>query len=119
VTDGDQDVEGNVAIQVVGWWRTQTKCQVATSVKLRHAPPVSSLDQSRRRGVIQISEAISYDPSNCVMTFVSGHVESSLSEFLDEWASVRRLVVIARESECFLSQLELDFCCWAYLWFTL
>lgn len=103
---GDKDVEDQVAIEVIGWWHAGSSCRVATSVRLRHAPPVSAdLRKSKSRGeVLRITPKLYYNTSTHVVTFVSESTDSCVTAFLAGWTSVRRLIVIARESESCLMQ---------------
>ncbi|CUA66800.1 hypothetical protein RSOLAG22IIIB_00248 [Rhizoctonia solani] len=95
--DKDKDVEDQVAIEVIGWWNPTASCQVATSVRLKHAPPVSSANTKSRGGVLRITPRLYYNTLTHVVTFVSESVEGCVSSFLAGWTSVRRLIVIARE----------------------
>ncbi|CAE6459018.1 unnamed protein product [Rhizoctonia solani] len=95
--DKDKDVEDQVAIEVIGWWNPTASCQVATSVRLKHAPPVSSAKTKSRGGVLRITPRLYYNTLTHVVTFVSESVEGCVSAFLAGWTSVRRLIVIARE----------------------
>jgi hypothetical protein len=101
---GDQDVEDNVAVEVIGWWQadSQSQCRVATSIRLKRAPPVSAdLRKKSRSGgeVLRITSKLYYNASTHVVTFISESVDACVSAFLVEWTSVRRLIVIAREGE--------------------
>ncbi|CAE6452612.1 unnamed protein product [Rhizoctonia solani] len=95
--DKDKDVEEQVAIEVIGWWNPGASCQVATSVRLKHAPPVSSAKTKSRGGVLRITPRLYYNTLTHVVTFVSESVEGCVGAFLAGWTSVRRLIVIARE----------------------
>ncbi|KAG8699220.1 mediator complex subunit [Ceratobasidium sp. 395] len=101
-TVGDQDVEDNVAIEVIGWWQanSQSQCRVATSVRLKRAPPVSAdlRKKNKTRGeVLRITSKLYYNTSTHVVTFISESVDACVTAFLVEWTSVRRLIIIARE----------------------
>ncbi|CAE7084845.1 unnamed protein product [Rhizoctonia solani] len=95
--DKVKDVEDQVAIEVIGWWNPMSSCQVATSVRLKHAPPVSSTKTKSRGGVLRITPRLYYNTLTHVVTFLSESVEGCVSSFLAGWTSVRRLIVIARE----------------------
>ncbi|EUC64205.1 Med14-domain protein [Rhizoctonia solani AG-3 Rhs1AP] len=97
--DKDKDVEDHVAIEVIGWWNPggASSCQIATSVRLKHAPPVSSTKTKSRGGVLRITPRLYYNTLTHVVTFVSESVDGCVSSFLAGWTSVRRLIVIARE----------------------
>ncbi|QRV93932.1 mediator complex subunit Med14 [Ceratobasidium sp. AG-Ba] len=99
---GDQDVEDNVAVEVIGWWQAdlQSQCRVATSVRLKRAPPVSSDLRKRsksRSEVLRITPTLYYNTSTHVVSFISESVDACVTAFLVEWTSVRRLIIIARE----------------------
>lgn len=99
---GDQDVEDNVAVEVIGWWQAnlQSQCRVATSVRLKRAPPVSSdlRKKSENRGeVLRITPTLYYNTRTHVVTFISENIDACITAFLVEWTSVRRLIIIARE----------------------
>ncbi|KAG9124238.1 mediator complex subunit [Ceratobasidium sp. 392] len=99
---GDQDVEDNVAVEVIGWWQagSQSHCRVATSVRLKRAPPVSAdlHKKNKSRGeVLRITSKLYYNTSTHVVTFISESVDACVTAFLVEWTSVRRLIIIARE----------------------
>ena len=49
--------------------------------------------------VIRPSKRIIYDTREAVVTFLSEDVDKCVDEFLEEWARVSKMVVIARESE--------------------
>ena len=80
----------------LNWW-CERKAQVVTCVKLKYVQqPVG-----KRAGgaIIRPSKRIIYDTSQAVVTFVSEDVTKCVTEFLQEWAKVSKMVVIARESE--------------------
>jgi mediator of RNA polymerase II transcription subunit 14 len=47
--------------------------------------------------VIRPSKRIIYDTTEAVVSFVSENVNTCVDEFLEEWARVSKMVVIARE----------------------
>lgn len=47
--------------------------------------------------VIRPSKRIVYDTRDAVVSFLSESVDSCVDEFLEEWAKVSKIVVIARE----------------------
>lgn len=49
--------------------------------------------------VIRPSKRIIYDTREAVVSFLSENVNTCVNEFLDEWARVSKMVVIAREGE--------------------
>ena len=58
--------------------------------------------------VIRPSKRIIYDTTEAVVSFVSENVNTCVDEFLEEWARVSKMVVIAREGASFFSHLPLD-----------
>jgi hypothetical protein len=48
--------------------------------------------------VIRPSKRIIYDTTEAVVSFLSENVNTCVDEFLEEWARVSKMVVIARES---------------------
>lgn len=50
--------------------------------------------------VIRPSKRIIYDTTEAVVSFLSENVNTCVDEFLEEWARVSKMVVIAREGEC-------------------
>ncbi|KAG8747021.1 mediator complex subunit [Ceratobasidium sp. 414] len=99
---GDQDVEDNVAVEVIGWWQagSQSHCRVATSVRLKRAPPVSADLRTKNKSqgeVLRITSKLYYNTSTHVVTFISESVDACVAAFLMEWTSVQRLIIIARE----------------------
>lgn len=48
--------------------------------------------------VIRPSKRIIYDTTEAVVSFLSQNVNTCVDEFLEEWARVSKMVVIARES---------------------
>lgn len=51
--------------------------------------------------VIRPSKRIIYDTTEAVVSFLSENVNTCVDEFLEEWARVSKMVVIAREGELF------------------
>lgn len=51
--------------------------------------------------VIRPSKRIIYDTREAIVTFLSEDVDKCVDEFLEEWARVSKMVVIARESTFF------------------
>jgi len=49
------------------------------------------------RSVIRPSKRIVYDTKEAVVSFLSENVNTCVDEFLEEWARVSKMVVIARE----------------------
>ena len=51
--------------------------------------------------VIRPSKRIIYDSTEAIVSFLSENVNTGVDEFLEEWARVSKMVVIAREGVCF------------------
>ena len=49
--------------------------------------------------IIRPSKRIIYDTTEAVVSFLSEDVDTCVDEFLEEWARVSKMVVIAREGE--------------------
>ena len=49
------------------------------------------------QGVLQPSRCIVYDVHKALVCFLSDEVEGCMDEFKEEWESVSKIVVIARE----------------------
>lgn len=47
--------------------------------------------------IIRPSKRIIYDTTEAVVSFLSEDVDTCVAEFLEEWARVSKMVVIARE----------------------
>jgi hypothetical protein len=56
--------------------------------------------------IIRPSKRIIYDTTEAVVSFLSEDVDTCVDEFLEEWARVSKMVVIAREGQFFLFPLE-------------
>ena len=41
-----------------------------------------------------------FDSTTSVVRFLSDNVDNCVQEFMDEWAKVSKVVIIAREGEC-------------------
>ena len=86
----------NIRVIPLNWW-SERKAQVVTCVKLKYVQqPVG-----KRAGgsIIRPSKRIIYDAREAVVTFPSEDVDKCVDEFLEEWAKVSKMVVIARESK--------------------
>ncbi|KAJ3519849.1 hypothetical protein NM688_g9242 [Phlebia brevispora] len=84
----------NIRVIPLNWW-SERKQQVATCVKLKYVQqPVG-----KRAGgaIIRPSKRIIYDTREAVVTFLAEDVDKCVDEFLEEWAKVSKMVVIARE----------------------
>jgi mediator of RNA polymerase II transcription subunit 14 len=53
--------------------------------------------------VIRPSKRIIYDTTEAVVSFLSENVNTCVDEFLEEWARVSKMVVIAREGNIYTS----------------
>jgi mediator of RNA polymerase II transcription subunit 14 len=53
--------------------------------------------------IIRPSKRIIYDTTEAVVSFLSENVDTCVDEFLEEWARVSKMVVIAREGNCSIS----------------
>lgn len=85
----------NIRVIPLNWWADQ-KVQVVTCVKLKYVQqPVGK--RAGSGAVIRPSKRIIYDTREALVTFVSEDVDKCVDEFLEEWARVSKMVVIARE----------------------
>ena len=75
--------------------------QVVTCVKLKYVQQPVGRRARLGKGVIRPSKRIVYDANEAVVCFLSEKVEGCVDEFLEEWASVSKIVVIAREGASF------------------
>lgn len=81
--------------------------QVVTCVKLKYVQqPVGK--RAGSGAVIRPSKRIIYDTREAVVTFLSEDVDKCVDEFLEEWARVSKMVVIAREGRCRISSVTLS-----------
>ena len=75
---------------------TNRTSKVVTCVKLKYVQqPVGK--RAGNSPVIRPSKRIMYDATEAVVSFLSEDVEKCVDEFLEEWAKVSKMVVIARE----------------------
>jgi mediator of RNA polymerase II transcription subunit 14 len=90
----------NIRVTPTNWWSTpRRRPQVVTSVKLKYVqPPLGKRAQSGA-AVVRMSRRIVYDADQAVVSFLSEDVDSCVDEFLEEWAKVSKMVVIAREGK--------------------
>lgn len=87
----------NIRVIPLNWWSEQ-KAQVVTCVKLKYVQqPVGK--RAGGSAVIRPSNRIIYDTREAVVNFLSEDVDKCVDEFLEEWARVSKMVVIAREGE--------------------
>jgi len=88
----------NIRVIPLNWW-SEKKVQVVTCVKLKYVQqPIGK--KARTSNVIRPSKAIIYDTTEAVVSFLSEDVDKCVDEFLEEWANVSKMVVIAREGMC-------------------
>ena len=57
--------------------------------------------------VIRPSKRIIYDTTQAVVSFLSENVNTCVDEFLEEWARVSKMVVIAREGSYLFCHISL------------
>ncbi|KAL4077046.1 mediator complex subunit MED14-domain-containing protein [Scleroderma yunnanense] len=88
----------NIRVIPLNWW-SDKKAQVVTCVKLKYVQqPVGKRAAARASSnVIRPSKRIIYDATEAVVSFLSENVDTCVDEFLEEWARVSKMVVIARE----------------------
>ena len=80
-----------------------------TCVKLKYVQqPVGKRAAAGRSSsdIIRPSKRIIYDATEAVVSFLSEQVDTCVDEFLEEWARVSKMVVIAREGETLGRVLE-------------
>lgn len=89
----------NIRVIPLNWW-SDKKAQVVTCVKLKYVQqPVGKRAAAGCSGknIIRPSKRIIYDAVEAVVSFLSEEVDTCVDEFLEEWARVSKMVVIARE----------------------
>ncbi|KAG2126062.1 mediator complex subunit MED14-domain-containing protein [Suillus clintonianus] len=89
----------NIRVIPLNWW-SDKKAQVVTCVKLKYVQqPVGkrAAAGSSGKNIIRPSKRIIYDAAEAVVSFLSEEVDTCVDEFLEEWARVSKMVVIARE----------------------
>jgi mediator of RNA polymerase II transcription subunit 14 len=69
--------------------------QVVTCVKLKYVQ--QPMGKRAGANIIRPSKRIIYDTTEAVVSFLSEDVDTCVNEFLEEWARVSKMVVIARE----------------------
>ncbi|KAI5116984.1 hypothetical protein M0805_001593 [Coniferiporia weirii] len=85
----------NIRVIPLNWWSNR-KSQVVTCVKLKYVQqPVGK--RAGTSTVIRPSKRIIYDAREAIVSFLSENVDTCVNEFLEEWAKVSKMVVIARE----------------------
>ncbi|KAG6862349.1 hypothetical protein C0995_016047 [Termitomyces sp. Mi166 len=85
----------NIRVIPLNWW-SEKNAQVVTSVKLKYVQQPMGKTAGTST-VIRPSKRIIYDTTQAVVSFLSENVNTCVDEFLEEWARVSKMVVIARE----------------------
>jgi len=84
----------NIRVIPLNWWSNK-KAQVVTCVKLKYVQ--QPMGKRAGANIIRPSKRIIYDTTEAVVSFLSEDVDTCVDEFLEEWARVSKMVVIARE----------------------
>ena len=85
----------NIRVIPLNWW-SGDDAKVVTCVKLKYVQqPIGK--RASGSTVIRPSKRIIYDTREAIVSFVSDNVDKCVEEFLEEWARVSKMVVIARE----------------------
>ncbi|KAN0107393.1 Mediator complex subunit MED14 domain containing protein [Russula decolorans] len=92
----------NIRVVPLAWWTAGAKAKgpkVVTCVKLRHVQQLVGrrIATASSQGVLRPSRRIVYDAHEALVCFLSDEVEGCMDEFKEEWESVSKIVVIARE----------------------
>lgn len=93
----------NIRVVPLAWWAPGANSKgpkIVTCVKLRHVQQLVGrriATASTSRGVLRPSRRIVYDAHEAVVCFLSDEVDGCMDEFKEEWKSVSKIVVIARE----------------------
>ncbi|KAF8909892.1 MED14-domain-containing protein [Mucidula mucida] len=84
----------NIRVIPLNWWSQDPnkRAQVVTCVKLKYV----YIRGGGTGGIIRPSKRIIYDTTEAVVSFLSENVNTCVDEFLEEWARVSKMVVIAR-----------------------
>ncbi|KAK2467838.1 hypothetical protein APHAL10511_000133 [Amanita phalloides] len=85
----------NIRVIPLNWW-SEENAQVVTCVKLKYVQQPMGKN-ANTSAVIRPSKRIIYDTTEAVVSFLSENVNTCVDEFLEEWARVSKMVVIARE----------------------
>jgi len=86
----------NIRVIPLNWWSDES-AQVITCVKLKYVQQPLGKRAAGTSTVIRPSKRIIYDTKEAVVSFLSENVNTCVDEFLEEWAKVSKMVVIARE----------------------
>jgi mediator of RNA polymerase II transcription subunit 14 len=84
----------NIRVIPLNWW-SEERAQVVTCVKLKYVQ--QPLGKRAGSKIIRPSKRIIYDTTEAIVSFLSENVNVCVDEFLEEWAKVSKMVVIARE----------------------
>lgn len=85
----------NIRVIPLHWWSNQD-VKVVTCVKLKYVQqPIGN--RASGSTVIRPSKRIIYDTREAIVSFLSDNVDKCVDEFLEEWARVSQMVVVARE----------------------
>ena len=85
----------NIRVIPLNWW-SNDNAKVVTCVKLKYVQqPIGK--RASGSTVIRPSKRIIYDTREAIVSFLSDNVDKCVDEFLEEWARVSKMVVIARE----------------------
>ncbi|KAI0633692.1 MED14-domain-containing protein [Trametes polyzona] len=85
----------NIRVIPLNWW-SNDQAKVVTCVKLKYVQqPIGK--RASGSSVIRPSKRIIYDTREAIVSFLSDDVDKCVDEFLEEWARVSKMVVIARE----------------------
>ena len=88
----------NIRVIPLNWWSDED-AKVVTCVKLKYVQqPVGK--RASGSTVIRPSKRIIYDTREAIVSFLSDDVDKCVDEFLEEWARVSKMVVVAREGMC-------------------
>ncbi|KAI0045303.1 MED14-domain-containing protein [Auriscalpium vulgare] len=94
----------NIRVIPLSWWSTSASPfagehppQVITLVKLKYVQQPIGRRANAGTSIIRPSKRIVYDANEAIVCFLADQVEGCVDEFLEEWASVSKIVVIARE----------------------
>lgn len=74
---------------------------MVTCVKLKYVQQPLGKTASTS-AVIRPSKRIIYDTTEAIVSFLSENVNTCVDEFLEEWARVSKMVVIAREGTSYI-----------------
>lgn len=87
----------NIRVIPLNWW-SNDDMKVVTCVKLKYVQqPIGK--RASGSTVIRPSKRIIYDTREAIVAFLSDSVDKCVEEFMEEWARVSKMVVIAREGE--------------------